>query len=137
MNLWKNQIRFFLSLKPSILLNYTKTPQIPRWLMLRNNHLKGKTVKRKRKKKKRSLSGINVVTVSQLFARYFQEFCLFSIRFSFLHNQAFYSCITTTFGLIRDCNACWWYPVKERCNSCCNECHMYFNPHLNPGYSPV
>ena len=41
------------------------------------------------------------------------------------------------FVIMTICNtiAYCWYPTKERCVNCCNNCHNRMNPHDDEGYS--
>ena len=37
----------------------------------------------------------------------------------------------------RDCLAFFWYPCKERCNNCLDDCDRKMNPWKDPSYSHV
>ncbi|OMJ80323.1 hypothetical protein SteCoe_19419 [Stentor coeruleus] len=51
--------------------------------------------------------------------------------------QTTYRCIVFTKNKIKQCCACWWYPLKERCCNCCDRCDKYMNPYKDEAYSTI
>ena len=48
-----------------------------------------------------------------------------------------YHCILFTKDKIKQCCACWWYPLKERCCGCCDRCDKHLNPYKDEAYSTI
>ena len=50
--------------------------------------------------------------------------------------KAIYNCCLAIKNCCVACNSAWWYPCKERCCNCCDNCdkdmHPYKDPHHNP-----
>merc|ERR1711957_225143 len=49
-------------------------------------------------------------------------------------------CIYNTISAIKNaivfCCASWWYPLKERCCTCCDKCDKDMNPYKDPDHDP-
>ena len=50
--------------------------------------------------------------------------------------KGIYSSLISLKDCIISCCSCWWYPLKERCLNCCNECEKGKHPYKDPNYNP-
>ena len=47
-----------------------------------------------------------------------------------------YGCLVVIKNCIAACCACWWYPLKERCATCCEKCDKEKHPYKDPEHNP-